>query len=147
MKNSVFWVVMPCSPLKVNQCFGGTCRLPLHGRRICQTRKQLEGVSGHVGLLIFWPWKWRRHVPPKRGFTFNGLHGVTSQKMVSFITTGVRTSNPYIHHSYRFLYCSVTMPRLVGVGTRFTLLMFVQASVYWPRGHKKLVETSQVETS
>jgi hypothetical protein len=26
--------------------------------------------------------------------TFNGLHGVISQKIVLFITTAVRTSNP-----------------------------------------------------
>jgi hypothetical protein len=32
-------------------------------------------------------------VPPKRRLTFNGLHGVISQKIVLFITT-VRTSNP-----------------------------------------------------
>jgi hypothetical protein len=25
--SSVFWDIMPCSPLKVNQCFGGICHL------------------------------------------------------------------------------------------------------------------------
>jgi hypothetical protein len=40
------------------------------------------------------PWIWRRHVIPKLWLTFNGLHGVISQKMVLFITTDVRTSNP-----------------------------------------------------
>jgi hypothetical protein len=40
------------------------------------------------------PWRWRRHVPPKRQLTFNGLRGVTSQKIDFFITTDVRTSNP-----------------------------------------------------
>jgi hypothetical protein len=33
-------------------------------------------------------------VPPKRQLIFNGLHGVMSQKIVLFITTAVRTSNP-----------------------------------------------------
>jgi hypothetical protein len=33
-------------------------------------------------------------VSPKRRLTFNGLHGVTSQKTVRFIITGVETSNP-----------------------------------------------------
>jgi hypothetical protein len=33
-------------------------------------------------------------VPPKRRLTFNGLHGVISQKIELFITTAVRTSNP-----------------------------------------------------
>jgi hypothetical protein len=40
---------------------------------------------------------WRRYFPPKRLLTFNGLHGVISQKMVRFRTTAVRTSNPIIH--------------------------------------------------
>jgi hypothetical protein len=39
-------------------------------------------------------YKTRRHVPPKRRLTFNGLHGVISQKTELFITTAVRTSNP-----------------------------------------------------
>jgi hypothetical protein len=33
-------------------------------------------------------------VPSKHQLTFNGLHGVISQKIVLFITTAVRTSNP-----------------------------------------------------
>jgi hypothetical protein len=34
MKSSIFWDITPCSPLKVNQCFGGTSRLYLQVRRI-----------------------------------------------------------------------------------------------------------------
>jgi hypothetical protein len=41
--------------------------------------------------LVFRPWRWRRCVPPKRQFIFNGLHGVISQKIVLFITTAVNT--------------------------------------------------------
>jgi hypothetical protein len=33
-------------------------------------------------------------VPPKRQLTLNRLHDVISQKMILFITTGVRTSDP-----------------------------------------------------
>jgi hypothetical protein len=44
--------------------------------------------------LIFRYWRWRRHVPPKRRLTFNGLHSVISQKVELFITTAVRTSDP-----------------------------------------------------
>jgi hypothetical protein len=40
------------------------------------------------------------YFPPKRRLTFNGLHGVISQKVVLFITIAVRTSNPiYIKSS------------------------------------------------
>jgi hypothetical protein len=37
-------------------------------------------------LLIFQPRSWRRHIPPNRLFTFNGLHGVLSQKIELFLT-------------------------------------------------------------
>jgi hypothetical protein len=30
------------------------------------------------------PWKWKRYIPPKGRLTFNGLHGVISQKTVLF---------------------------------------------------------------
>jgi hypothetical protein len=40
MKSSIFWDIMPCSPLKVNRRFGGNCRLHLECRRISQGRKQ-----------------------------------------------------------------------------------------------------------
>jgi hypothetical protein len=40
------------------------------------------------------PWRWGWYVPPKHQLTLNGLHGVISQKMVLFITTAVKTSNP-----------------------------------------------------
>jgi hypothetical protein len=33
-------------------------------------------------------------LPPKRRLTFNGLHGVISQKTVLFVSTAVRTSGP-----------------------------------------------------
>jgi hypothetical protein len=57
---------MLCSPLKVNWSFG---------KRILNSE-----VGGDV--------------PPKRLLTFNGLHGVISQKAAFFTTTAERTSNP-----------------------------------------------------
>jgi hypothetical protein len=42
--------------------------------------------AGFLFSLLFRPWWWRRYVPPKRRLTFNGLHGVISQKMVLTIT-------------------------------------------------------------
>jgi hypothetical protein len=44
-------------------------------------------------VCYFLPWRWRWYTPPKCWFTF-GIHGAISQKMVTFITTLVRTSNP-----------------------------------------------------
>jgi hypothetical protein len=40
MKSTIFWDITPCSPLKVNRCFGGTYRPRLHGRRISRARNQ-----------------------------------------------------------------------------------------------------------
>jgi hypothetical protein len=32
MKSAIFWVITPCSPLKINRRFRGTYRLHLQGR-------------------------------------------------------------------------------------------------------------------
>jgi hypothetical protein len=74
-KYSIFWDITPCSLLKVNRRFGGTCRLHLQGRRISQAEQM-------------------RQDPRNRRLTFNGLHGATNQKTEFLITTAVRTSNP-----------------------------------------------------
>jgi hypothetical protein len=47
-----------------------------------------------LAQLILLPWRWRRHVLPKHQLTFNRLYGVMSKKIVLFITTTVRTTNP-----------------------------------------------------
>jgi hypothetical protein len=57
---------------------------------------QEEPKCFYIGFLLgvlFDP-EYGGDVLPKRQLTFNGLHGITSQKMVLFITTSVRTSNP-----------------------------------------------------
>jgi hypothetical protein len=48
----------------------------------------------YLARLILRPWRRRRYVPPTRRLIFSWLHGVVSQKIVPFITTAVRTSNP-----------------------------------------------------
>jgi hypothetical protein len=83
LKSTIFRDITPCSLLSVNPRFGGTYRL--------------LATCFHVGFLLslfFRLWRWRRYVPQKHWLTLNGLHGVISQKMVLFITTAVRTSNP-----------------------------------------------------
>jgi hypothetical protein len=83
LKSTIFWDVTPCSPLKINRRFGGKYRSACHLLS-----------RWFLGLLIFRPWRWRRYVPPKRRLALTGLHCVMSQKIVLFITTAVRTSNP-----------------------------------------------------
>jgi hypothetical protein len=46
-----------------------------------------------LARLILRPWRWRRHVAPKREITFHGLYAVISQKIEIFMITAVRTSN------------------------------------------------------
>jgi hypothetical protein len=46
MNSSVFWDITPGNPLKINRCFGGTCRLHLQARRISQERNQRECKNG-----------------------------------------------------------------------------------------------------
>jgi hypothetical protein len=45
MKSSTFWDITPCSPLKVNWRFWGTCCFHLQGRRVSQARNQHEASS------------------------------------------------------------------------------------------------------
>jgi hypothetical protein len=75
MKNAVFRDVASCSSC-VNRGVGGTYRLNFQ-----------FGCSHLLTLAprsrIFLPWRWRRHVHPKRRFTHD-LHGATSHKMEFF---------------------------------------------------------------
>jgi hypothetical protein len=59
MKSYIFWDITPCSLLKVNQCFGGTCRVH---------------VQGFDGLFTRQRWRW--HAPPKHRLTFSGLRDI-----------------------------------------------------------------------
>jgi hypothetical protein len=52
--------------------------------------------AGFLPSLFFRSWRWRRYVPPKRRLTLNRLQCVISQKVVLFIATAVRTSNPIL---------------------------------------------------
>jgi hypothetical protein len=50
-KITIFWDITPCSPFKVNWCFGGTHHLPLQGWRISQGRNQCEAGSKSASTL------------------------------------------------------------------------------------------------
>jgi hypothetical protein len=55
MNTSNFRDITPCSSLKVDRCFGGTCYLRLEGRRISQARNQHEAGSCyllHAGFIL-----------------------------------------------------------------------------------------------
>jgi hypothetical protein len=69
-------------------------------RRMHSPRFDHEWFTFH--LLTCWfllklflrPWRWKRYVPPKHWLQLNRLHGVISQKMILFITSAVKTSDP-----------------------------------------------------
>jgi hypothetical protein len=55
LKISVFWDITLCSPVKVNQSSGVTCRLDLKGWRVIQARNQHQAGSKqrfHIGFLL-----------------------------------------------------------------------------------------------
>jgi hypothetical protein len=51
MNISLFWEITPCSPLKVNRHFGGTCRLHLQGLKVSQAINYHEAASKQAGVL------------------------------------------------------------------------------------------------
>jgi hypothetical protein len=66
MRSSIFWNTMPCSLLKANRRFGGTCNLHLQVPRKSRTRNQHDACSKQ---------------------TFTGLHGGISQEIELFVMT------------------------------------------------------------
>jgi hypothetical protein len=89
MKGIIFWDMTPCSYLSVNRRFGEKHRLHLQGRK-----NKYSKPPDFLLNLFLRPRRLRRYVPPKRRLTLNGLHGVISQKIIPFITTALRSSNP-----------------------------------------------------
>jgi hypothetical protein len=83
-----FWDI---APLKVKRRLWGTCG------------KQFGSIGHRIFLswLILRPWRWRRHVPPKRWSTFSGLHGFISQKMERFETTAYCNNNCSLRYIWR----------------------------------------------
>jgi hypothetical protein len=67
LKSTIFWHITPCIPLKVNRRFGGPC---------CHLLSRW-----FLAQLVLQPLRWRQYDPPKCRLTFNGLHGVISQKV------------------------------------------------------------------
>jgi hypothetical protein len=90
---------MPCNLLKDNRHFGGTCHLPLQGRRISQARNKRDALHAtcfHTGFLrgLFYPEDGGDMFLRNVGWFFNGLHGIVFQKIELFKTVVVRSSNP-----------------------------------------------------
>jgi hypothetical protein len=84
IKCPIFWDITQCSPLNVDQSFGGTCCRHVQGRRTSQEMLWLLSASCWLlGLLILQPQR-LRHVPPNLLLNVNGLHGAVTQTMGLF---------------------------------------------------------------
>jgi hypothetical protein len=81
-----------------------------------------------LAWLNIQPWSWKRHVSPKLLLTSNGLHGVILQNIETFITTGVRTSNPANCSLVSFYFVSFFL--VCGGGVRLSPL--VTSATIWP---------------
>jgi hypothetical protein len=77
MNSTIFCDITLCSPLKVNRRFGGTYYLHLQVEKWAEQDTRVK-AGGKKRIK-------RRYVPRKRRLTFNGLHGVLSQKILLFI--------------------------------------------------------------
>jgi hypothetical protein len=71
-KSTFFWDITPYNPLKISDFSEGN----------------FASISfPRLFTLVFWliprPWRWRRHVLPKRRLSFSGLHGIVSRKKKS----------------------------------------------------------------
>jgi hypothetical protein len=80
LQSYIFGDITPCSPLRINWCFGGTCGLHLQGRRISQERNQHE-----AGSKIRLP-------NPKRSFKISSVAYLTSnsRNFHKFVPTEVK---------------------------------------------------------
>jgi hypothetical protein len=118
LNSIISWDITLCSLLKANWRFGGTRRLHLQGRR----SRALLATYFHAGFLLglfFDPEDGWQYVPLKRWLTFNRLQGVITQKIVLFITTTVRTSNPTQYEncatyksSVHFIFINITVSNM-----------------------------------
>jgi hypothetical protein len=122
----ISWDITPRSPLKINRRFRGTRCLHLRGQKISQTRNQHEAdiyllpvPRWFLAWLILLPRRWKQ-APSKRRCNFNGLHDVTSQKIL--ITIAVRTSHPTIS-KFLTIVSSILILRLIWLIGSYSALL------------------------
>jgi hypothetical protein len=51
-EKKIYWAIMLCSPLKVNECFGGTLRLHLQKRKAVASRAAVLTTCLHTDILF-----------------------------------------------------------------------------------------------
>jgi hypothetical protein len=76
-KCSIFWYITQCSLLKNSPTFRSNISIDSISMDGEYERSQYEAGNMQCKLRS---WRWRRHVPPKRQLTSNGLHGIIFYK-------------------------------------------------------------------
>jgi hypothetical protein len=98
MKVSVFWGITPYIPLTVNRRFGGIYRLHLHGRRMNETRNQLE-AGGKLNMKLTFSsetsfdlqWTTWRYIPEDNSLTNSKLNALYA--IIDISTDIIRINN------------------------------------------------------
>jgi hypothetical protein len=86
LKSSIFWDIIPCSPLNVNQHFRGTCYLRLQCRRENHAKLCLPRAFTVVYCLAYSSTlKMKERCPSETSGDFQGVHVVIPQKTELFI--------------------------------------------------------------
>jgi hypothetical protein len=119
MKNSVFWDITCCSPLKVNRYFEGTCRFHLQDWRVNKATNQHE-TGG------------------KRNFTFCWIHAVFfilmlySTRQNSFLASGVWIfPSKDIIYNYFTIGQSILVPNMIEIDRRFIWIDYGYSDPSW----------------
>jgi hypothetical protein len=105
-KSPIFWNILPCSPLKVNQQLRWICCLHTQGQRLSHARNA----------------------------DFTALY-IISQKMGLFITTAVRSSNLTLHSTFTssrdqiHTFTTVTSYTLLLYSENFKLIYFSTTNI------------------
>jgi hypothetical protein len=93
--------------VEIKPIFGDNISPPSSGSKDKPSKQSLIlACRWFPAWLTFRPWRWRRHVPPKHWFTFNGLHGVITQNIELFVFVYIRevpSLNLGPHIGYLFL--------------------------------------------
>jgi hypothetical protein len=84
LNSTIMWDLTPCSPVELHLSFGVT-----YTSKACLPTAACCLLDG----LTLLPRRRRQYVSPTRRWTSTGLHSATSQMIVPFIVTAVRTSN------------------------------------------------------
>jgi hypothetical protein len=121
MKSPIFWDIMPCSPLIVKRCFGGTYRFHLQGRRISRAKKKRES-------------RWQARQPTTRRYVPQDriLHNHRCENLKTWklnLTLSLNTSEPRHGRIYK-----QTQPKSsAGVKTNASKChMHANLTSFWP---------------